>query len=280
MTQSLINTTAIVTGASRGIGRLIAIALAAEGAKVAVVARTSGSRSKPGTIEHVAAEIETRGGVALPVQCDITRHQAVQAMVRRVHKAWGRIDLLVNNAAVYPRTDFLELTPDDWRTGLEINLTGPFLCCKAVVPHMIAQGGGSIVNLGSASGSWSTLEGQVMYATAKAGLTRFSTALAMELRRHNIAVNCLDPGAVRTEGVVEYVLKSGAEPLEQKGYYWYPPEPQVIGPSLVHLAKQRGAFTGHVLRRYDYGKTWGEGIAPPKSPLDEDVAHLRATKGT
>ncbi len=267
----------IVTGASRGIGRLIAIALAREGASVAVAARTTGSADTPGAIEHTTAEIEREGGTALAVRCDVTSLRETQAMARRVQDAFGRIDALVNNAAAYPRIGFLELTAAQWRKGLEVNLTGPFLCCKAVVPHMIERGGGSIVNIGSASAEWATLSGQVTYAAAKAGLIRLSTYLAMELRPHGIAVNALDPGAVRTEGVVHYVLRDGADPLEEKGYYWYPPEPGIIGPPVVYLARQTAqSMTGHVLRRYDYGKTWGEGIEPPPSPLDCDLMGVRA----
>ncbi|MCH7552871.1 MAG: SDR family oxidoreductase, partial [Chloroflexi bacterium] len=238
--KQLEGTVVIVTGASRGIGRLIALAMGEAGARVAVVARSSAPGKRPQTIEATAAEIMDGGGIALPIRCDVTKARETVAMAKQVMDAFGRIDVLVNNAAIYPRVDFLDMSLASWRRHLDVNLTGAFLCCKAVVPHMIQRGaGGSIINLGSGVANAATVSGLIAYSTSKAGLARFTTALAQELLPHDIAVNNLDPGAIRTEGVEDYILRQGKDPLDKAGYYWFPAEPSVIGPAVTFLAQQR-----------------------------------------
>ncbi len=222
--------------------------------------------------------MRAQGGEAIAVRCDITKVRDTLAMARQVKDAFGRIDVLVNNAAIFPRQPFLDMTLAFWKEHLDINLTGQFLCCKAVVPRMINQkAGGSIINLSSLVSIWSSVPGLLAYSTGKAAVNRFSSALAQELKPYDIAVNALDPGAIRSEGVVDYVLEKGASPLEEQGYYWAPPLPRVIGPSVIWLARQRAnTFTGYFLHRVEFGKKWGPGIKPPPSPLDMDVSHLRA----
>ena len=205
---------AIVTGASRGIGKAMALGLAGEGAAVIVAARTETERgSAPGTIHATVAEIQAQGGRALAVSCNVREEDSIQQMVQKTLDAWGRIDILINNAGVGSYRSFMESTVKEWDLVMDINLRAPFICCKAVVPSMIEQGGGSIINISSHAATHifsSTVEadreadmalmGQA-YGSAKAAVERFSWGLAAELGRYNIAVNVLKPlRPVLTEG--------------------------------------------------------------------------------
>jgi citronellol/citronellal dehydrogenase len=212
--MSLRGKVAIVTGSSRGIGKAMALGLAQEGASVVVAARSEMERpGLPGTIHATVAEIEALGGKALAVRCNVREEESIYAMVQQTMEAFGRIDVLVNNAAVATYHPFLETTVKEWDLVIDIDLRAPFICCKAVVPIMIEQGGGSIVNISShaATNIFSStlgadptvgiaMMGQA-YGAAKAGLERFSWGLAAELGRYNIAVNVLKPvRPVLTEG--------------------------------------------------------------------------------
>jgi NAD(P)-dependent dehydrogenase (short-subunit alcohol dehydrogenase family) len=206
---------AIVTGSSRGIGKAIALGLAEQGAAVVVAARSETERppTSRGTIYATAAQIEAAGGKALAVRCNVREEGSIYAMVQRTMDAFGRIDVLVNNAGVGAYSHFLEATVKEWDLVMDIDLRAPFICCKAVVPVMIEQGGGSIINVSSHAATnifSSTLEADATaevalmgqaYGAAKAGLERFTWGLAAELGRYNIAVNALKPlRAVLTEG--------------------------------------------------------------------------------
>ena len=212
--MSLQNKVAIVTGSSRGIGKAMALSLAREGANVVVAARTETARpNTPGTIHATAAEIETLGARALPVQCNVREEESIYAMVQRTLDTFGRIDVLVNNAGVGTYRTFLETNVREWDLLMDIDLRAPFICCKAVAPVMIDQGGGSIINisshaatnifsstLGTQQNDGIALMGQA-YGAAKAGLERFTWGLAAELGPYNIAANVLKPlRPVLTEG--------------------------------------------------------------------------------
>lgn len=212
--MSLSGKVAIVTGSSRGIGKAMALGLAREGAAVVVAARSETERpSAPGTIYATTAEIEALGGKALPVRCNVREEESIYAMAQRAIDAFGRIDALVNNAGVGTYRPFLEATVKEWDLVMDINLRAAFICCKAVAPVMVDQGGGSIVNISSHAaanifsstlnadqGTEIALMGQA-YGAAKAGLERFTWGLAAELGRYNIAVNALKPlRPVLTEG--------------------------------------------------------------------------------
>jgi citronellol/citronellal dehydrogenase len=205
---------AIVTGSSRGIGKAMALGLAREGATVVVAARSETERpNAPGTIYATAAEIEAMGGKALPVRCNVREEESIYTMAQRTIDALGRIDVLVNNAGVGTYRPFLEITVKEWDLVMDINLRAAFICCKAVAPAMMEQGGGSIINISSHAatnifsstlnadqGTEIALMGQA-YGAAKAGLERFTWGLAAELGRYNIAVNALKPlRPVLTEG--------------------------------------------------------------------------------
>ncbi len=185
------NKAAIVTGASRGIGRAIALGFAAEGARVVLAARTGTQ------LEETAAAIRAAGGEALAVVTDVTDEPSVQAMVAAALAAYGRIDILVNNAGggMWRHVWRTSLETWDWLIG--VNLRGPFLCTKHVWKPMLDQGGGAIVNIGSTSGS-RAYPLMAAYSASKWGLVGLTKACAAEGRADNIRVNIINPGKVAT----------------------------------------------------------------------------------
>jgi NAD(P)-dependent dehydrogenase (short-subunit alcohol dehydrogenase family) len=242
---------AIVTGASRGLGRAIAKEYAREGAKVAVCARPQSPTGLEGNVEETAGDIQAARGEALAVACDVADEAQVSKMVRQVLERYGRIDVLVNNAGVMVLGEtILEISPAKWDLSVAVNMRGPYLTCRAVLPAMKSQGRGSIVNIGSRMGSDHTRGGGVLYSASKAGMHMFSLTLAEEVREYNIAVNILSPGSLRSEG-------SAAIPWTQ--WDWAERDmPEVVGPSAVYLALQDArSFTGNLVSRAEFGKTWG-----------------------
>jgi NAD(P)-dependent dehydrogenase (short-subunit alcohol dehydrogenase family) len=204
----------IVTGASRGIGKAMALGLARAGASVVVAARSQERRPDLlGTIHDTVAEIVDAGGKALAVACNVRDDDSIRGLVEKTLDEYGAIDVLINNAGIGGYTPFLQLSVKEWDLTMDIDLRAPFVTCKAAVPIMIEQGGGSIINISShvATNIFSstlgenhdagiTLVGQA-YGAAKAGLERFTWGLAAELGPHNIAVNALKPlRPVATEG--------------------------------------------------------------------------------
>jgi len=196
---------AIVTGSSRGLGKAIAMGLAREGADVVIAARTETEGKLPGTIYKTAEEIQALGYRAIPVKCDVTNEQSVSDMVHKALTEFGHIDILVNNAGVAYPYSIAETPLKRWELVLRVNLTGAFLCTRAVIPEMIKQRRGSIINISSLAAN--LREGEpvftgLAYGIAKAGLDRFTWGLAAELRQHNIAVNAIKPTrVVDTEGM-------------------------------------------------------------------------------
>ena len=189
---SLQNKVALVTGASRGIGRAIALRLARAGAQVAVCSR------KLESVQSVAAEIESAGGKSLAVQAHVGRAEDVMALVAQVLKACGRVDVVVNNAATNPHFGPL-LTADDgqWMKILDTNVMGAVRVCRAVAPHMEKQGGGKILILTSIAGLRPSA-GMGVYGVSKAALIMLTQTLARELGRANIQVNAIAPGVIKT----------------------------------------------------------------------------------
>lgn len=197
---------AIVTGSSRGLGKAIAIGLATEGAEVVVAARTEVENPQlPGTIYKTAEEIQALGRRALPIKCDVTNEQSVNDMVQKALSEFGHVDILVNNAGVAFYYPIIETPLKRWELVLKVNLIGAFLCSKAVLPKMIEQRSGSIINISSLAADekvLGTVSTGVAYAVAKAGLDRFTWGLAEEVGQYNIAVNAVKPhGVVDTEGM-------------------------------------------------------------------------------
>jgi citronellol/citronellal dehydrogenase len=235
---------AIVTGASRGIGKAMALGFAREGASVVVAARTEVEKDKnlPGTIYQTAQEIQDMGGRAVPVRCDVTDEASVAGMAEKCLRAFGRIDILVNNAGVAFHYPIVETPLKRWELVIKVNLTGAFLCTKAVLPSMIEQRQGSIINLSSLAADerdTGTVSTGVAYAVAKAGLERFTWGLAAEVGTYNIAVNCLKPKrVVNTEG-----MRFWAKEEERQG--WVPPD-KMVKCAVFLAAQDASGVTGIV----------------------------------
>ncbi len=189
---SLAGKVAIITGASRGIGRAIALRLAEAGASVTVCSR------KLENVEKVAEEIRAAGGEALAVQAHVGYADQVEAMVERTVETFGRVDIAVNNAATNPHFGPI-LTADEaqWDKILDTNLKSVFRVAKAVAPHMRAQGGGKIVNISSIAGLRPS-PAMGIYSVSKAGVIMLTQVLALELAPDNIQVNAIAPGVIKT----------------------------------------------------------------------------------
>jgi NAD(P)-dependent dehydrogenase (short-subunit alcohol dehydrogenase family) len=181
---------AIVTGGGRGIGRAIARRFAAEGARLVVAARSQNE------VQHVADEIEGAGGRAVAVVADVSREADCQAIVRRAREAFGTIHILVNNAGVYGPVEPVEkVTPLEWDEVFAVNLRGPFLLSRLVLPEMYQSGSGSVVNIVSIAAK-AAFPLNSAYAASKAGLIGLTHTLAAEAARKSVRVNALSPGPV------------------------------------------------------------------------------------
>jgi citronellol/citronellal dehydrogenase len=220
---------AIITGASRGIGKEIATLFAAEGAKVVAAARTerSGEHQLPGSIGETVEEIRAGGGQAIGVRCDVSRQEDIDALVETAHQEFGPISILVNNAALTYYLPISEFPLKRWQKMLEVDLTGPFLLAQAVLPDMQAAKRGHIINISSRAsvhpeGPPYALAGRggTTCGVVKAGIERFTTGLAHEVYDSGIAVNSLAPeGIVPSPGVLFHRLITDeddprAEPVE------------------------------------------------------------------
>ena len=182
---------ALITGAGRGIGRAIALAFAEAGCDVAVAARTTAE------VEDTAAQARDLGRTAFAHTCDVGDAAAVDAMVKQALQDLGRVDILVNNAGCTIFKPFHELTLEDWRRTLDVNLTSMFVAIQAVLPGMKARRSGRIINVSSVSGI-KPIQDQSAYCAAKHGVNGLTKSLALELQGHGIAVHAICPGAVRT----------------------------------------------------------------------------------
>jgi NAD(P)-dependent dehydrogenase (short-subunit alcohol dehydrogenase family) len=185
--------TALVTGASRGIGRAIAIELAREGAKVAINYSSSEGKAK-----EVAEEIHKMGGTAIVYKADIGNSKEVRAMVEQVAKEFGHLDILVNNAGITRDSMLPRMNDEQWTQVIQTNLNGCFYCTSAVIPIMIAQSYGRIVNVSSVNGQVPAV-GQANYSASKGGIIAFTRTAALELVNSGITVNAVCPGYTETD---------------------------------------------------------------------------------
>jgi NAD(P)-dependent dehydrogenase (short-subunit alcohol dehydrogenase family) len=243
----------VVTGASRGIGKGLALGLAGLGATIVCAARSEveSPGGLPGTIHETAAEIEAAGGRALAVRCDIGVAGDIEHLVGEVMSRWGRLDALVNNAMAPTRALFAESSLEQWDESMRVNVRSLYLFTRAVTPHMAAGGGGSIVNISSAGAAHETTPfmppGYLFYSVAKAALERFTSAVAPELEPLGITINALRPGAVRTEMTA---IEFGPD-ADWSG--WATPD-AVVAP--VAALAFRPELTGRVLDVSGFGRSW------------------------
>ncbi len=238
---SLNERVAVVTGASRGIGRAVALELARHGAAVVVNYNKS-----PEAAEQVVAEIKAAGGKAAAFQADVSSFQAAQDLIKFAIETFGDLHILVNNAGITKDTLIMMMSEQDWDAVIDTNLKSTFNCSKAAVKHMMRKRYGHIVNMASVSGQMG-IAGQTNYSASKAGQIGFTKALAREVASRNITVNAVAPGFVDTEildamppEMLEAALKM--VPLGRKA------TPQEIGYAVAFLASDQAAFiTGQVL---------------------------------
>jgi citronellol/citronellal dehydrogenase len=192
---------AVITGASRGLGQYCAVAYAREGARLVIAARTEEQRNErlPGTIYETARLVEEAGSEALPVVCNVADYASVEAMVKAAVDRFGRIDILMTNAAVQPPGGISTMEIRHWELEFRVNVHGPFYCVRAALPVMLAQGSGNIINVSSVAAT----RGGSHYGATKRAIEAMTIGLANELKDKGIAVNCLKPvGAIETPGVM------------------------------------------------------------------------------
>ena len=193
MAGALDGKVAIVTGSSRGIGKAAALALAEQGGKVVVnYARSSDAA------EAVVKQIEGMGGVAIALQANVSKADEVDALIKATMDKFGRIDVLVNNAGITRDTLLLRMKPEDWQAVIDLNLTGVFLCTRAVSKIMLKQRSGRIINISSVAGLMGN-PGQANYSAAKAGVIGFTKTIAKELAPRGVTANVVAPGFIETD---------------------------------------------------------------------------------
>jgi NAD(P)-dependent dehydrogenase (short-subunit alcohol dehydrogenase family) len=233
---------AVVTGASRGLGRAMAVALAQAGADVALAAR-----SKP-DLEETGHQIKTVGRRALVVPTDVTSYAEVDVLMTRARQELGRLDVLVNNSGVARVKPLIEWTPEEWRALVDVNLLGVLNGCRAAAPHLIAQGAGKVINVASMLAAVG-LAGYSVYAATKGAIIAFTRTLGVEWARHNIQVNAIAPGWFDTEmsapawqeaRIAERLVRD--IPARRIG------RPEEVGPLAVYLASAASDFmTGQTI---------------------------------
>ena len=253
---------AIVTGGSRGIGKQICLAFAKEGASVAVVARTEkeGQARLPGTIHQTVAEIKEAGGQALAVRTDITVDEDVESMARQTLDEFGRIDILVNNAAANQNAKVADLSIKRSDLMMRVNLRGNFVCTKAVLPTMMEQKSGNILAMTSIAAKRGAPPGEVCYSITKSGIELFCWGLAKEVKEYNIAVNDLYPtGGVTTDGFKHVFRKMKLDVSIMKRMK----SPEQIAEAALWIAQQDAdSFTGRSVND-DEVRAFIEGSATP-----------------
>jgi 3-oxoacyl-[acyl-carrier protein] reductase len=232
---------ALVTGGSRGIGRAIVKALAAEGAKVGFV-----FRGNQAAADSLVQELAQAGGTALALQGDVSSAEAAQGCVDRLEKEWGRFDILVNNAGIIKDDLFVRMEPETWQGVLNTNLGGTYNFCRAVAYTLMKQRRGRIINISSIAAEHVNM-GQTNYAASKGAINAFTRALAVELASRNVTVNAIAPGFIETDMSEAVRNKAGdvikkVIPMRRLG------QPEDIARVVVFLASADSAYiTGQVI---------------------------------
>lgn len=237
--QHLKNAVALVTGASRGIGRAIALSLATEGAKVVV----NYARSEKAA-QEVVKEIVEAGGEAIALQGDVSKADEVDHLISQILEKFGRIDVLVNNAGITRDTLLLRMKLEDWQAVIDLNLTGVFSCTRAVSKIMLKQRQGRIINITSVAGQMGN-PGQANYSAAKAGVIGFTKTVAKELAPRGVTVNAVAPGFIATDMTAD--LKNTEEILKFIPLNRYGKPEEVAGMVCFLAANPAAAYiTGQV----------------------------------
>jgi NAD(P)-dependent dehydrogenase (short-subunit alcohol dehydrogenase family) len=236
VSAKLAGRTAVVTGASKGLGKAIALALAADGARVALVSRDAA------LLNAVAAEIAAMGGEAAAFPADITSEDQVRAVEQAIVSSFGKVNILVNNAGINIRRPVTEFTLDEWRRVMDTNITAAFLMCRSFIPHMIGTGYGRVINITSTM-SHVSLPHRAAYSASKAALLGMTKAIALELAPERITCNGISPGPFATE-MNRALLDSpeasaqflGSTPLGRWGHV------EEVGQLAVYLSSDDAAF--------------------------------------
>jgi NAD(P)-dependent dehydrogenase (short-subunit alcohol dehydrogenase family) len=231
---------AVITGAGSGIGQAMALQFAREGARI-FAADINGA-----AVEATAARVVAEGGQAQSMTVDVTQPEQVQAMIERAREVYGRIDILCNNAGIGSTTDVVEADPDEWDRVMTVNVKSVFLGCKYVIPHMIAQGGGVIVNTASVAGMVGIVK-RASYSASKGAVIALTRQVAMDFIDQGIRVNCLCPGTVDSPWVDRLLQEAGdpvaaraalvaRQPMGRLG------TPEEVAAAALYLASDDAAF--------------------------------------
>jgi NAD(P)-dependent dehydrogenase (short-subunit alcohol dehydrogenase family) len=248
------NKIAIITGGGDGIGQSTAVLFAKEGASV-VIADIDPKRGKK-TVDM----IKDVDGESMFVEVDIAKEDSVKNMVKEVIDAYGRIDILVNSAAIFVEATVLDTSVEDWDNIMAVNLRGMFLCCKYVIPEMIKAGKGSIVNIGSEAGI-TGFKNQTAYDTSKGGVVNMTRCLALDFAEHNIRANCVCPGTTETP-MVKKAIEIAPDPAKARRSFEARPllrlgRPEEIAAGILYLASDESPYATGAILSIDGGKTAG-----------------------
>ncbi len=230
---------ALVTGAARGIGKAIAVRLAQEGVNVGLMDLQE--------TQPFAKKMEAAGYTTIPLSIDITHYESVTQAVDAIVRKYGRIDILVNNAGIIVRGTMLELSHEDWQRVMNVNVNGTFNCCKAVIPQMVKQSYGRIVNITSIAGKMGDITAAPAYGASKGAINTFTKSLARELAGYNITVNAIAPHAIETDMSAEWSDEKRRKivdsiPLKRLG------KPEEVAAAVVFLISEEASFiTGEIL---------------------------------
>ncbi|HKW98588.1 MAG TPA: glucose 1-dehydrogenase [Bryobacteraceae bacterium] len=240
---------ALITGGASGIGRATAALFAREGARVAV------SDYNADVGREVAGAIQAAGGEAIFTAVDVSDSSQVARMVDAALQAFGRIDILFNGAGVLYYGTVLETDEQAWNRVISINLTGTYLCCRAVLPHMIRQGGGSIINVASTVGAHDACANAVAYVTSKGGVTLFTKAMAIDHARQGIRVNALVPGATDTPMIRNALSAQALQALADSHPIGRLGRPEELANAVLFLASDDASFVTGTAMYVDGGQT-------------------------
>jgi len=239
---------ALVTGGASGIGKATAELFAREGARVAVADYSAGGRE---TVQG----IQNAGGEAIFLSVDVSDSGQVTKMVEAAFQAYGRIDILFNAAGILHYGTVLETDEQAWHRVLSVNLTGTYLCCRAVIPHMIRQGGGSIINVSSTAGAHDAIPNAVAYVASKGGVTMLTKAMAVDHGRQGVRVNALVPGATDTPMIRKVLTPEAMAGLAAQHPIGRIGRPEELAQAVLFLASDDASFVTGSAMYVDGGQT-------------------------